>query len=202
MKPAPSRVELSPLNFLKRAADTMGERTAVVHGERRSTYGELQVRCNRLASGLWNRGIERNDRVAVLCPNTPALLEAHYGVPLAGAILVAINTRLGKDEVAYILHDSGAKILVVDHELQKMLEGVDLGSIEKIVVQDTGEEDDPYEQLLASGSEEPRETFLTDETDPISINYTSGTTGRAKGAVYTHRGAYLQAQGVAHETRL
>jgi fatty-acyl-CoA synthase len=202
MTAAPSRVELSPLNFLKRAAETMGERTAVIHGERRYTYGELEARCNRLASALWNRGIERNDRVAVLCPNTPALLEAHYGVPLAGAILVAINTRLSRDEVAYILEDSGSKILVVDHELQKMVEGVDLKGIETIVVQDTGDDDDPYEQLLASGSEEPRETFLQDENDPISINYTSGTTGRAKGAVYTHRGAYLRAQGVAHETHL
>jgi fatty-acyl-CoA synthase len=202
MKASPFRVELSPLNFLRRAGETMGERTAVVHGDRRYTYAELQARCDRLASALWNRGIERNDRVAVLCPNTPALLEAHYGVPLAGAILVAINTRLGRDEVAYILKDSGSKILIVDHELTKMLEGVDLGGIETIVVQDTGEEDDPYEQLLASGSEERRETFLTEETDPISINYTSGTTGRAKGAVYTHRGAYLRAAGVAHETRL
>jgi fatty-acyl-CoA synthase len=92
MKASPFRVELSPLNFLRRAAETMGERTAVVHGDRRYTYAELQARCDRLASALWNRGIERNDRVAVLCPNTPALLEAHYGVPLAGAILVAINT--------------------------------------------------------------------------------------------------------------
>jgi fatty-acyl-CoA synthase len=202
MKAAPSRVELSPLNFLKRNAETMGERTAVVHGERRYTWAELEARSNRLASALWNRGIERNDRVAVLCPNTPALLEAHNGVPLAGAILVAINTRLGTNEVAYILEDSGAKILIVDHELKKMVEGVDLKGIETIVVEDTGEDDDPYEQLLASGSEEPRETFLTDESDPISINYTSGTTGKPKGAVYTHRGAYLQAKGVAHETRL
>src|SRR4051812_41815324 len=202
MSQAPSRVELSPLNFLTRAAETMGERTAVVHGERRCTYAELHARCNRLASALWSHGIERNDRVAFLCPNTPALLEGHYGVPLAGAILVAINTRLGRDEGGYILEDSGAKILVVDHELRKMLDGVDLGDIETIVVQDTGEDDDPYEQLLASGSPDPRETFLTDETDPISINYTSGTTGRAKGAIYTHRGAYLQAKGVAHEARL
>src|ERR671932_419881 len=202
MQATPSRVELSPLNFLKRAADTMGERTAVVHGERRYTYAQLQERCNRLASGLWNRGIERNDRVAVLCPNTPALLEAHYGVPTAGAILVAINTRLSTGEVAYIVEDSGAKLLIIDDELQKMIEGVDLKGIETIVVQDTGEEDDPYEQLLASGSPEPRETYLQDEQDPISINYTSGTTGKSKGAVYTHRGAYLQATGVAHETRL
>jgi fatty-acyl-CoA synthase len=180
----------------------MGERTAVVHGERRYTYAELRARCNRLASALWNRGIERDDRVAFLCPNTPALLEAHYGVPLAGAVLVAVNTRLSRDEVAYILRDSGAKVLVVDHELTKMLEGADLGEVETIVVEDTGEEDDPYEQLLASGSEEPRETFLTDETDPISINYTSGTTGKAKGAIYSHRGAYLRATGVAHEARL
>src|SRR5689334_2260158 len=155
MQATPSRVELSPLNFLKRAADTMGGRTAVVHGERRYTYGQLQERSNRLASSLWNRGIERNDRVAVLCPNTPALLEAHYGVPLAGAILVAINTRVSRDEVAHILEDSGAKFLIVDHELRKMVEGVDLQGIETITVQDTGEDDDPYEQLLQSGSPDP-----------------------------------------------
>ena len=202
MKPSPFRVELTPVNFLRRSAETMGERTAVVHGERRCTYAELQRRCNRLASALRDRGIERQDRVAFLCPNTPALLEAHYGVPLAGAVLVAINTRLGHDEISYILRDSGSRILVVDHELEKLLEGVDLDGIEKIVVQDTGEDDDPYEQLLAAGAGDPIDGFLESEDDPISINYTSGTTGQAKGAVYTHRGAYLRAHGVALETRL
>jgi fatty-acyl-CoA synthase len=202
MKAAPYRVELTPLNFLRRSADTLGERPAVVHGERRLTYAELQRRCNRLASGLRERGIERQERVAFLCPNTPALLEAHHGVPLAGAVLVAINTRLGPKEIDYILRDSGSRILVVDHELEAQLDEVDLDGIEKIVVRDTGEDDDPYEQLLASGSDDPIEDFLESEDDPIAINYTSGTTGKSKGAVYTHRGAYLRAHGVALETRL
>jgi fatty-acyl-CoA synthase len=202
MKPSPSRVELTPLNFLRRSAEALGERPAVVHGDRRYTYAELQKRCNRLASALRERGIERGDRVAFLCPNTPALLEAHFGVPLAGAVLVAINSRLGAEEIDYILDDSGAKLLVVDHELEKTLEDVDDDGIERIVVQDTGEDDDPYEELLASGSEDPIESFLETEDDPIAINYTSGTTGRAKGAIYTHRGAYLRAHGVALETQL
>jgi len=202
MQASPFRVELTPLNFLRRSAQNLGERPAVIHGQRRYTYAELQRRCNRLSSALQARGIERQDRVAFLCPNTPALLEAHYGVPLARAVLVAINTRLSPKEVDYILRDSGARILVVDHELEKLLEGVDLDGIEKIVVADTGEDDDPYEQLLATGSDEPIDDFLDSEDDPISINYTSGTTGRAKGAVYTHRGAYLRAHGVALETRM
>jgi fatty-acyl-CoA synthase len=196
------RIELTPLNFLRRSAETLGERTAVVHGERRCTYAELRRRCNRLAGGLRERGIERQDRVAVLCPNTPALLEAHYGVPLSGAVLVAINTRLGSEEIRYILEDSGSKLLIVDHELEALLEDVDLGDVEKLVVQDTGEDDDPYEQLLAAGSDDEPASRLESEDDPISINYTSGTTGKSKGAVYTHRGAYLRAHGVALETRL
>src|SRR3954470_17857799 len=99
MHAVPSRLELSPLNFLKRSAETMGERTAGVHGERRHTYAELQARCNPLAPTVGSHGVERHDGVAFLCPNTPALLEPHYAVPLAGAILVAINTRLSRDEV-------------------------------------------------------------------------------------------------------
>jgi len=202
MNASPSRVELTPLNFLRRSAETMGERPAVVHGERRCTYAELQRRCNRLASALRERGIQRQERVAFLCPNTPALLEAHYGVPLSGAVLVAINTRLSSKEVEYILKDSGARMLIIDHELEDQLDGVDVGDIEKIVVQDTGQDDDPYEQLLATGSDEPIHDFLESEDDPISINYTSGTTGKSKGAVYSHRGAYLRAHGVALETQL
>jgi fatty-acyl-CoA synthase len=196
------RLELSPLNFLRRNADALGERTAVVHGERRYDYAELERRCNRLASALRERGIERHDRVAVLCPNTPALLEAHFGVPLAGAVLVAMNTRLNGEEIEYILQDSGARLLIVDAELAPLLDGLDTGGLETVVVEDTGEPDDPYEQLLDSGSPERTPLLLEDEEEPISINYTSGTTGRSKGAVYTHRGAYLRAHGVALETRL
>jgi acyl-CoA synthetase (AMP-forming)/AMP-acid ligase II len=202
MEPTPFRAELTPLEFLRRCAENLGERPAVVHGERRYTYAELQRRCNRLASALRERGLERQERVAVLCPNTPALLEAHYGVPLAGAVLVAINSRLGFKEISYILEDSDSRMLIVDHELEGQLDGVDLDGVEKVVAQDTGDHDDPYEQLLQEGSDETPESWLDSEDDPISINYTSGTTGRSKGAVYTHRGAYLRAHGVALETRL
>ncbi|HWT23267.1 MAG TPA: acyl--CoA ligase family protein [Solirubrobacteraceae bacterium] len=202
MTESPFRLELSPLNFLRRAADALGERTAVVHGERRYTYTGLDERCNRLASALRARGLRKHDRVAVLCPNTPALLEAHYGVPLAGGVLVAMNTRLNSDEIGYILKDSGARLLLVDAELERLVADADTGDVETVVVQDTGEPDDPYEELLAGGSPEPPDSWLEDENEPISINYTSGTTGRSKGAVYSHRGAYLRAHGVALETRL
>ena len=199
MNDGPSRLELSPLTFLQRSAQALGERTAVVHGERRYDYKTLQERCNRLASGLLDRGLERHDRVAFLCPNTPALLEAHFGVPLAGGVLVAINSRLNSEEIEYILQDSGARLLFVDHELASLTDGLD---VERIVIEDTGGDDDPYEQFLAAGSPDPLESRLDDEDDPIAINYTSGTTGRPKGAVYTHRGAYLRALGVALETDL
>jgi fatty-acyl-CoA synthase len=197
----PFRLELSPLTFLARNASSLGERTAVVHGERRYDYAELQRRCNRFASALRDRGLEKHDRVAVLCPNIPPLLEAHFAVPLAGGVLVPMNTRASAEELEYILQDSGARFLVVDHSLHELVEDADV-ELETIVVQDTGESGDPYEDFLASGSDEPPESRLEDEEEPISINYTSGTTGKAKGAIYTHRGAYLRALGVALETRL
>jgi fatty-acyl-CoA synthase len=202
MQPTPSRLELSPLNFLRRNAQTLKERPAVVHGERRMNYVELERRCNRLASALRDRGLERHDRVAILAPNSPALLEAHYGVPLAGGVLVALNTRLSAKEIDYILRDSGAKTLLVDAELSELVNPADLDGIETVVIEDTGESGDPYEELLASGSDQPPESWLEDENEPISINYTSGTTGRPKGAIYTHRGAFLRAHGVALEIKL
>jgi fatty-acyl-CoA synthase len=202
MAQAPSRLELSPLNFLRRNAQALGQRPAVVHGERRLNYVELEERCNRLASALRDGGLEHHDRVAILAPNSPALLEAHYGVPLAGGVLVAMNTRLSSDEIEYILKDSGSKTLLVDAELKELVDPIDLGDITTVVIEDTGENDDPYEELLAGGSPEAPESWLEDESEPISINYTSGTTGRAKGATYTHRGAYLRALGAALETRL
>ncbi len=202
MEASPSRLELSPLQFLRRNARSLGERPAVVHGERRVNYAELEERCNRLASALRDRGLERHDRVAILAPNTPALLEAHYGVPLAGGVLVAMNTRLSSGEIEYILSDSGARTLLVDAELKELLEPISLDGIETIVIEDSGAADDPYEKLLADASPDAPESWLEDENEPISINYTSGTTGRAKGAVYTHRGAYLRALGVALEVKL
>ncbi len=202
MDATPSRIELSPLNFLRRNDRALGERPAVVHGERRVNYAELTERCNRLASALRDQGLERHDRVAILAPNSPALLEAHYGVPLAGGVLVALNTRLSTEEIEYILGDCGARTLLVDAELKELVDPIDLDKIKTITIEDTGESDDPYEEFLASGSPDEPESWLEDENEPISINYTSGTTGRAKGAVYTHRGAYLRALGAALELRL
>jgi fatty-acyl-CoA synthase len=202
VQPGPSRLELSPLNFLHRNAVALGERPAVVHGDRRLNYAELEERCNRLANALRERGLERHERVAILAPNTPALLEAHYAVPLAGGVLVAMNSRLSSGDIEYILKDAGCTTLLVDAELKKGLQGLDLQGIETVVIEDSGQSEDPYEQLVASGSPDAPESWLEDENEPISINYTSGTTGKAKGAVYTHRGAYLRALGVALEIRL
>ena len=111
------RSELTPNHFLRRSAYMFPDKTAVVYGERRYTYGELEGRVNRLASRLKDTGLERGDRVAFLCFNTPPMLDAHFGVPLAGLVLVAINTRLGKDEVKYIVEHSGSKMVFVDAEL-------------------------------------------------------------------------------------
>jgi fatty-acyl-CoA synthase len=197
MESTASRIALSPLNFLHRRAIVMADRTAVVHGERRYTYAQFAERVGRLASALRDGvGLEPGDRVAVLCPNSPAILEAHYGVPAARGILVTINTRLSAGEVEYICDDCEPRLVIVDHELEHLVPD----SAKKLVVQDTGESGDPYEDLLAGGFPEPITNWLGDEEDPISINYTSGTTGRPKGAVYTHRGAYLRALGAAMET--
>ena len=202
MSDDPFRLELSPLTFLQRNSIALGERTAVIHGERRYDYAELQRRCNRLASAIKDRGLKKHERVAVLSPNAPALLEAHFGVPLARGVLVPMNTRASEEELEYILEDSGARFLLVDASLYPLVEDVELDDLEMIVIQDTGEPDDAYEEFLATGSPDPIETPIRSEDEPISINYTSGTTGKSKGAVYTHRGAYLRALGVALETKL
>ncbi|MEA2587705.1 MAG: hypothetical protein QOH66_632, partial [Actinomycetota bacterium] len=136
---------------------------------------------NRLASALRRAGLDKHDRAAFLCPNIPPLLEAHFAVPAAGGILVAINTRLGSEEVAYILSHSGARFLFVDRELEPVVAPIDTSRIEVVRVGDTGAPGDPYEDFLAGGSPEPVESWLEDEEEPISINYTSGTTGRPKG---------------------
>src|SRR5262245_22812675 len=199
MQTQPFRLELTPLTFLQRNGTALQERTAVVHGDRRYDYAELERRCNRFASALRGRGLQKHDRLAILCPNIPPLLEAHFAVPLAGGVLVPLNIRATADELAHILEDSGARYLVVDRELEELV--ADSGA-ERIVVHDTGASGDPYEDFLATGSDEAPESWLESEDEPISINYTSGTTGRSKGAIYTHRGAYLRALGVALETRL
>src|SRR4029453_1362851 len=137
------RSELTPVSFLRRSAYMFPEKTAVVYGERRYSYGELEERVDRLSWRLRDAGLQRGDRVAFLCPNTPPMLEAHFAVPAAGLVLVAINTRLGKDEVSYILEHSGAKMVFVDTELEELL--FDVEGVETVRIDDTGEQGDPYE---------------------------------------------------------
>ncbi len=194
------RTELTPLSFLERNAYVFPDKTAVVHGERRYTYAQLQERVRRLASALRRAGLHKGDRVAFICPNIPAMLEAHYGVPLAGGILVAINTRLSSDEIDYILRHSGASTLFVDSELVPLVADLSIPGLRVVHVHDTGRAGDPYEDFLATGSTEPVPLWLEDEDETISINYTSGTTGRPKGVMYTHRGTWVNAVGEVIET--
>jgi fatty-acyl-CoA synthase len=191
------RTELTPLSFLRRSAYVFGEKTAIVHGDRRYTYREFEERVHRLASRLRDAGLRKGDRVAFLVPNIPALLEAHFAVPAAGCALVPINTRLTAGEVAHIVQHSGARMLFVDAELQHLVESVDRARVEMVRIDDTGLPGDPYEDYLAAGSPEPQPLLLEDEEETIAVNYTSGTTGQPKGAMYSHRGAYLNALGVA-----
>jgi fatty-acyl-CoA synthase len=190
------RHELNPVDFLRRSAAVFPDKVAVVHGERGYTYRELEERAIRLARGLRAAGLEKGDRVAFLSPNTPALLEAHFGVPAAGGVLVALNTRLVAGEIAFILEHSGARFLFVDHELEHLVVGR-----EAVRIDDSGEPDDPYERFLLTGSDSIESLPAPeDEEDVISLNYTSGTTGRQKGVMYTYRGAYLNALGEVLET--
>ncbi len=195
-----SRTELDPTSFLRRSASIHPERVAVIDGERRITYAQLRERVNRLASALRRHGLERHDRVAALCPNVPALLELHHAVPAAGGVLVAINTRLGPQEIRYIVEHSGARVLFADAELIPYAAGLPTG-VEVVRVGDA-DGADPYERLLADGDPEGVPSLLLDEEEPIAIDYTSGTTGRPKGVVYTYRGAYLNALGEVIEAEL
>jgi acyl-CoA synthetase (AMP-forming)/AMP-acid ligase II len=187
---------LTPLSFLDRSAAAFPERTAVVDGDRRWTWAEFRERARRLAVALQEAGIDKGDRVAFLAPNTVEMLEAHFGVPAAGAILVCVNTRLLSEEIAYILEHAGARILVVDPSLAHLVKDA---QVERVLV--TGEGGD-YTDFLSNASDREPEDRLESEDDVISINYTSGTTGRPKGVMYTHRGAYLNALAEATHARL
>jgi fatty-acyl-CoA synthase len=189
------RTELTPVSFLERSALVFPEKTAVVHGERRYTYRQFAERVYRLASHLRAIGLQKHDRVAFLVPNIPPALEAHFAVPAAGGILVAINTRLNTQEIGFILQHSGARYLFVDDSLYHLVAPLDLEQLTVVRISDDGSDTDPYEQFLAQGSPEPVESWLEDEEETISINYTSGTTGNPKGVMYTYRGGYLNALG-------
>jgi len=201
-----SPVPLSPVSFLARSAAVFGRRTAVIHAERTYTYAEFGERVGRAAGTLRGLGIQPGDRVAYLCPNVPALLEAHFAVPLLGAVLVAINTRLAPQEIAHILDHSGAKVLIVDTELAGAVAPVleQRPALERVVSVRDSAAPDPlggpdYESLLAAATPLPLVETCEDENGLLALNYTSGTTGLPKGVMYTYRGAYLNALAMVAE---
>jgi fatty-acyl-CoA synthase len=212
--PASSFTPLTPLAFLGRSAEAFPDKTAIVHGDRRVNYRELAAEATRLARALRASGIGPGDRVAYLCPNIPEMLVAHFGVPLAGAVLVAINTRLSPEEISYICDHSGARLLIADTEFLAPLVPVlpKLRSVQEVVaVADPSGPVGPdaahathlsYAHLLGRGSDEPLPWAVDNELATITINYTSGTTGRPKGVVYSHRGAYLNALGEIIHSRM
>jgi fatty-acyl-CoA synthase len=187
------RSELNPVDFLHRAAYMYPDNVAVVHGKRRYSYRDLAERSWRLANALRSAGLAKGDRVATLLFNSPPMLEAHFGVPAAGGILVAINNRLSGTEIGYILQHSGARYLLLDTALEAQAGSSALSGMTVIRCDDTGVPGDPYEDFLAGGSPTRPLSWLEHEEETISINYTSGTTGRPKGVQYTYRGAYLNA---------
>ena len=195
---------LSPISFVERTAAVYPDRPAVIHGERRLTWAQVWERSKRLASALDKRGIRKGDTVAVLAPNVPAMVEAHYGVPMCGAVLNAINTRLDAAAIAFILEHGEAKVLLVDQELAELAAHA-LGHLAKkplvIDIADVLAPPGPrigaleYEDFLAEGDPSYSWVKPTDEWDAIALNYTSGTTGNPKGVVLHHRGAYLNSMG-------
>ncbi|TQC44027.1 acyl-CoA synthetase [Rhodococcus sp. WS4] len=199
-------VPLSPLRFLERASEIYPSSVAIVDGDRRLTYSEFAAAAQRLARGLIASGVRRGERVAFMSANSAELLIAHFGVPLAGAVLVAVNTRLSGDEVVWICSHSQARILFGDADLLVAVEAADDGP--ELVIElpaQNGEytgERTTYAELSARGGSDLLPWQVSDESSTISINYTSGTTGRPKGVMYTHRGAYLASLNAVVHQRL
>jgi fatty-acyl-CoA synthase len=190
---------LTPTAFLRRAAHVFRDRTAVRDRGREHTYGQFWSRATRLAGALAARGVARGDRVAVLAANGALLLEAHNGVPLAGAVLVPLNTRLKPPELGAILSHAGARVLLHDETVGDVAREAAAATEHAVHLIGTASDGDDYEALL-DGADEL--TVAVDELDVLSINYTSGTTGQPKGVMYSHRGAYLQSLAMALQARL
>jgi fatty-acyl-CoA synthase len=188
---------LTPTSFLQRSATVFARRLAVVDGEVSRTYAELWERARLLAGGLAGTGVRPGDRVAVLAANSHLMLESTFGVPAAGAVMVPMNIRLSSDELAYILDHAEVSVLLHDDDLAPLARAASGASAARPRLVSSGDE---YESSLAAA--EPLLVRVDDERSPLSINYTSGTTGRPKGVVYHHRGAYLQALAMALHTRL
>ncbi len=196
---------LTPLNFLERAAEVFPDRPAIAHGKLRRNYREFYARSRRLASAFAKRGFGRGDTIAVMLANTPAMLECHYGVPMCGAVLNSLNTRLDAPAIAFMLDHGEAKALIVDREFSAVIEAaLKLAKARPLLIAyDDPEYDGPgewlgeieYEAFLAEGDENFEWLRPLDEWDAITLNYTSGTTGDPKGVVYHHRGANLLAMG-------
>lgn len=198
---------LTPLTFLDRSANVFPDHIAIVHGDLRRTYADFYARSRQLGSALAQSGIVRGDTVSALLSNTPAMLECHYGVPMCGAVLHSINTRLDAAVIAFQLDHADAKLVIVDREFMPLMQqALTIATVNPTIIQYDDPEfsgsrvevkADDYEAFIAAGDPDFAWLMPTDEWDAISINYTSGTTGDPKGVVSHHRGAYLLAQGNA-----
>lgn len=209
-KNAANYVPLSPLSFIKRTALMYPNHAATIYGDRQYSWSETYTRCRRLASALKAHGIAKGDTVSILSANTPEMVEAHFGIPMSGAVLNTINTRLDAATIAYILEHGEARVFIVDAELSpeavKAIAQLNNPNLLIIDILDKQACDNPasvgvvdYEAFLALGDPNANWELPNDEWDALALNYTSGTSGRPKGVVYHHRGAYLMAIGTVSD---